>query len=240
MNKILKYLMQQSFQPDLISLFINPFYFIRRSLFVCIKANSHHLNGDMLDFGCGRKPYKNLFKVSKYVGVDIEISGHSHKNSEVDIFYDGNTIPVPDKTFNSFLCSEVFEHLFNLESIIKELRRVLKDGGKCLITIPLSWPEHEIPYDCARYTTYGMKDLLEKNGFKIISLEKTGHFVESIFQLSAVYIYTLFNSKFRALNLVCTFLFIAPINIVGIIVKSILPKNRDLFHNLVIVVEKND
>ena len=240
MNKIVKYLMRQSFQPDMLSMFINPFYFLRRSLFFCIKAKSHYLYGDMLDFGCGRKPYKNLFKVGKYVGVDIEVSGHSHKNSEVDIFYDGSTIPFPNETFNSFLCSEVFEHLFNIDVILKELRRVLKVGGKGLITVPFCWPEHEIPYDNARYTSYGIKNLLEKNGFKIISLEKSGHFVECIFQLSALYIYTLYNSKYRVLNLICTFLFISPINLVGIIVKTILPKNRDLFHNLVIIVEKND
>ena len=238
MSSIINYLKKQSFQPNFLSLFINPFFFIRRGLYKQLRKHSSHLHGEMLDFGCGRKPYKNLFTVNKYIGVDIETSGHSHKNSEVDIFYNGKTLPFPNESFDSFLCSEVFEHLFNLDEIITELKRVLRPGGKGVITVPFAWPEHEVPYDYARYTSFGVKSLLEKNGLKIISLEKSGHFVECLVQQGTLYIYTLFQTKSAFLNTLCTLLFISPFNIIGFILAKVLPKNRDLFHNIIIVVEK--
>ena len=237
---IVSYLMRQSFQPNFLSLFINPFYFIRKGLHNGIIKNRIHLHGEMLDFGCGRKPYKNLISVNKYVGVDIEVSGHPHKNSEVDVFYNGHSIPFPTNTFDSFLCSEVFEHLFNLEEIIMELHRVLKSGGKGLITVPFLWPEHETPYDFGRYTSFGMQALLEKNHFKVISMEKSGHFIECIFQLMAYYVNRIYNSKYSILNVFFTSLLVSPINIVGFLISKILPKNRDLFFNLIIVVEKTE
>lgn len=235
---MVNYLMKQSFEPGLLGIFVNPFYFIRKGLFKGIVRNRSYLHGDMLDFGCGRKPYKRLINVNKYVGVDLEISGHSHENSQIDVFYDGSAIPFANESFDSFLCSEVFEHLFNLEKIIEELHRVLKVGGTGLITVPFVWPEHEIPYDYGRYTSFGMKSLLERKGFKIVSMEKTGHFIECLFQLLAFYINRIYNSKFAPLNLFFNILLISPINVLGLIISNILPRRRELFFNLVIVVKK--
>lgn len=238
LKKVVDLLKRQSFQPNLLSFFINPFFFIRKGLYKHVKKNSIYIHGKMLDFGCGRKPYKNLFTVDKYIGVDVEISGHSHKNSEVDIFYDGITLPFENESFDSVFCGEVFEHVFDIEGTIKELKRVLKKGGKGLITIPFAWPEHEVPFDFARYSSFGIASIFERNGFRIISLEKSGHFFECLVQLTAFYVYTLFHTKSALLNTICTFLFISPLNIIGFCVASVLPKKYDLYHNIVIVIEK--
>jgi hypothetical protein len=95
LQKLKSIAIRQSFQPGFLAIFINPFFFIRRGLFINIRENAKKLEGVLLDFGCGRKPYKNLFAVKEYIGVDIEQSGHSHALSEVDVYYDGKTIPFP-------------------------------------------------------------------------------------------------------------------------------------------------
>ena len=100
-NQAEKYLKHQSFQPGFLSLFINPFYLVRRPLFKHIRAMAPSLTGKLLDFGCGRKPYQNLFSVNEYIGVDMEKTGHDHSNSKVDVFYDGKKIPFGDNTFDS-------------------------------------------------------------------------------------------------------------------------------------------
>lgn len=47
------------------------------------------LKDELLDFGCGSKPYESLFvNVSKYTGVDIENEAHNHSNEKID-FYNG-------------------------------------------------------------------------------------------------------------------------------------------------------
>ena len=45
------------------------------------------------------------------------------------MFYDGKTIPFEDKSFDSILSNQVFEHVFNPNDFIKEVNRVTKMGG---------------------------------------------------------------------------------------------------------------
>lgn len=150
---------------------------------------SPQLNGRLLDFGCGSKPYKSLFtNVSEYIGLDYESEGHAHTNESIDVMYDGKKIPFPDEYFDSVLSSEVFEHIFNLEEIIPEISRVMKKQAKILITCPFVWQEHEIPVDYARYTQFALKHLLEKEGFRILVQDKTGDFTMAIYQMRMVYL----------------------------------------------------
>ncbi len=173
-NKLLSIYTHQTFNPGFIGIFINPFFFIRRGLVNGIRKYSKQLDGNLLDFGCGSKPYKKFFNVEKYYGVDIIDRGHPHEQEleEIDVYYDGKRLPFKDEAFDSLFSSEVFEHIFNLEDILNELRRVLKKEGRALFTVPFVWDEHEIPYDFGRYSSYGIKHLLEKNGFKVIRFGK--------------------------------------------------------------------
>jgi len=122
-----------------------PNYLIRKRLLQAISGLSHQLNGRMMDFGCGSKPYKSLFSVSEYIGVDFENPGHPHLNESIDVFYDGITLPFSDYYFDGVFASEVFEHIFNLPDILNELNRVTKTGGLLLITCPFAFCEHEVP-----------------------------------------------------------------------------------------------
>ena len=53
-----------------------------------------------MDFGCGSKPYKSLFNVEEYLGVDYYNEGHPHENEQIDVFYDGKNLPFPDNYFD--------------------------------------------------------------------------------------------------------------------------------------------
>lgn len=236
-NKLITYLKHQSFQPTILSLFINPFFFIRYALFKNIRDYIPHLKGSLLDFGCGRKPFENLFSVTAYIGVDIEETGHDHKNSKVDVYYDGKHLPFNDESFDSLFCSEVLEHVFNPDEILSELNRVLKPGAKALITVPFSWNEHEMPYDYARYSSEGIKHLLQKNGFKILGLKKSGNFARVNFQLWALYFFELFR-KIGRMGYLLSLLFIVPINILGSILLILLPRNESMYFNNIVLAEK--
>jgi len=236
MADLLSYLRQQSFRPNVLSIFINPFYFIRLALYKGIKELAPQLSGKLMDFGCGRKPYRSLFTVSQYIGVDLEKTGHDHSLSEVDVYYDGKTLPFPDKHFDAIFCSEVVEHVFDPELILPELRRTLKPGGRLLLTVPFSWNEHEIPYDYARYTSFGIAHLLNKHGFKVLENKKTGNFARVNFQLWALYFFELFKGLGKAGHLI-SLVFIIPINIVGTILLPLFPKNQSLYFNNIMLAE---
>lgn len=230
-------IVNKDFSPGI----FHPFYFIRNGLLKGISANTNLFHGKMLDFGCGSKPYRNLFNVNEYIGLDFENEGHPHTNEQIDVYYDGLTIPFPDKSFDCILCSEVFEHLFNLENTLKELNRVLKPGGYILITCPFVWNEHEKPYDYARYTLFALADLLERNNFEIIKKEKIGNFITTISQLIILYfniIYIFKDSKILPLRWLYKFVFVLIPNILGLLINFILPKINSLYLNNLIVVRR--
>lgn len=236
--KLKKLYNKSRFQPTFLGLFFNPFFIIRRGLYRGVSQFSGHMQGKLLDFGCGSKPYKTLFNVSEYVGTDIEVSGHDHRNEAIDVYYDGKTLPFADESFDSIFTSEVFEHVFNLPQILGELHRVLKPGGNMLLTVPFVWDEHEIPYDFGRYTSFGLRHLLQEQGFVVLQEKKTTDYVSTLCQMWAAYVYQHIFPKHKGIRIALTPLFITPITLSGLFLSAILPKNMNFFHNNVMVVQK--
>lgn len=230
------------FLPRWYDLFTNQFYFIRRGLYKGLLRNRHFLNGKMLDFGCGNKPYASIINVSEHIGLDYdtEVSRRNILNT-VDVFYDGTTIPFPDNHFDSAFSSEVLEHVFNPDVILPEILRVLKPGAHLLLSCPFYWPEHEQPYDYARYTSFGLRHLMEKNDFEVVHYEKTGSYLECLFQGLATYIYFFIPHCPRFLEVIFFTIFITPLLILGSLLSAVLPKKikrQDFYLNNIIVVRK--
>jgi SAM-dependent methyltransferase len=238
LGKIKQFLYREQFNPSIIGLFINPFYFARRAIYKNIKLYSENINGITLDIGCGSKPYAKLFNTEKYIGIDIEVSGHNHKDSPVDIFYDGITIPFKDNYFDSIVCFEVLEHVFNPEGFLKEANRVLKPGGSAVFTVPFLWDEHEQPYDYARYTSFGLRHLFEKNGFLVLNNKKFLCDLRLFSLFLNAYIYKVIR---RVIPNKISYLFILPLtsinNILGHLF-CLLPGNKDLYYGNIFHLKK--
>lgn len=238
LKKLKQTYIQEQFNPKFIGLFINPFYFARKGLYQNVSSLVSRLNGKLLDVGCGTKPYENICKnVVEYIGLEIDDEGN-RQHKFADIFYDGKTIPFKDKEFDSVLSNQVFEHVFNPNDFLKEINRVTKMEGAFLMTVPFVWDEHEQPYDYARYSSFGLKYILAENGFEIIEHRKSNNGLEIIFQLISAYIYKITLTKNLYFNLLATLILIAPINIVGLVLSKILPKNDDLYLDNIVLARK--
>jgi SAM-dependent methyltransferase len=222
-------------------MFYNPFYFVRKELYNGIASHATHFTGKLVDLGCGTKPYEHLFdNVSSYVGLDIEYSGNNEGKSDIDVYYDGKVFPFESKSIDVLFSSETFEHIFNLPEILDEIHRVLKPGGQLLFTCPFFWPEHEAPFDFARYTSFAIKDLLQRNGFEIVNYEKTGNYFTVMLQSLALYM-SFFINKIPVLNKLFFVIFITPIFLFGSMINFVLPsfmKRKDLYLNNVILARK--
>tara|TARA_B100001059_G_C17822861_1_gene579416 strand:+ start:1298 stop:2026 length:729 start_codon:yes stop_codon:yes gene_type:complete len=231
---------RESFHPTyFLGIWINPFFIIRMGLLKGVKKISKIFKGGkLLDVGCGSKPYQSLFKVDSYTGIDIEVSGHDHKRSKIDKFYDGKTIPYEDHQFDYVFSSETFEHVFNLEELLQEINRVLKKGGKLGFTCPFVWDEHEQPYDFARYTSFAIDHLLNKNGFELIKLYKSTNYIETVIQMFSAYIYQHILPKNKFLKIMLSPIIISPVNIIGILLGKILPRNNNFYHNNIVIAQK--
>jgi len=227
---------KEQFEPGIIGLVINPFYIARKALLESIKELGDNISGRTLDVGCGTKPYEKYFKSSEYIGLEIETTVH-REVSKADFFYDGTKFPFNNNEFDSIVTNQVFEHVFNPDSFLNEINRVLKKNGILLLTVPFVWDEHEQPYDFARYSSFGIKSVLEKNGFEIIAHRKTVTNFGVIIQLINGYIYkmTVRNSLIRQ---IVTVLVMFPLSILGIILSKILPSNKDLYLDNIILAKK--
>lgn len=229
---------RQMFFPNWLGIFVNPFYFARAGLRDAMVEFSPKLTGQLLDVGCGSKPYRSLFTVDAYIGLDID-SEISRQRGIADQLYDGNAFPFSDGSFDSALCNQVLEHVFNPDEFLGEIARVLKPGGKLLLTVPFVWDEHEQPYDYARYSSFGLRALLEKQGFKVVYHKKLGADPSIIFQLANAYLFKVSQSLPKSIKLLVTVTVMAFINLAGLLACRLLPGNPDLFLDHAVLVEKS-
>lgn len=116
-----------------------------------------------LDIGCAGSQYARYFP--NRVGLDI------HMREGVDIVGDAHKLPFTDEEFDNILCTEVMEHLYSPYIAVNEMKRVLKKGGKLILTTRFIFPLHDVPGDYFRYTKYGLRKLFE-DGWEIEELKE--------------------------------------------------------------------
>lgn len=227
----------QQFYPGILGLFINPFYFARRGLAKHVTDLAVNITGKTLDIGCGTKPYAHLYRSNEYVGLEID-TPQNRASKQADFYYDGNNFPFEGASFDSVVANEVFEHVFNPDNFLNEMFRVLKPEGMVLLTMPFVWDEHEQPYDFARYSSFGIKSLLERHGFEVVEQRKSMDDIRVIFQMLNTYIYKKTVTKNAFLNVLITLVFMAPFNIVGELLFMITPRNPDLYLDNIVLARK--
>ncbi len=122
--------------------------------------------GNVLDVGCGQSPYRFLLddKRTHYFGIDItDAYKFDYENSET-IPFDGESIPFRDGEFDAVICTEVLEHVPHFQGLVNEIYRVMKDGGKAIVTVPWSARFHYVPYDYFRYTPSSLRAMFADFG----------------------------------------------------------------------------
>jgi SAM-dependent methyltransferase len=216
---------------------VNPFYLARRALGLRLAAVAAHIQGRTLDVGCGSKPYRNLFPVTSYVGLEVG-RGDGTNSRQADVVYDGESLPFADGVFDALVSFQVLEHVFKPEGLLREMHRVLRPSGGLLLSVPFVWDEHEQPWDCARYSSFGLKALLEASGFEILQHEKTLADASVLLQLANAYLYKVMLTRSPFVNLLLTMALMAPVNVVGLAAARLLPKNQDLFLDNVVLAQR--
>jgi SAM-dependent methyltransferase len=111
---------------------------------------SHASDALTLDVGCGSAPYASLYP--KRIGVDLK----AHRG--VQVCADVSQLPFADGTFDVVLCTEVLEHVPNPPAAVRELHRVLRRGGKCLLSTRFAYPIHD-EVDYYRFTRRALESL---------------------------------------------------------------------------------
>lgn len=115
-----------------------------------------------LDLGGGSGPYADYFP--NRICMDVR------STPDIDFVGDAHHLPIHDETFELVLCTEVLEHLQEPRQALDEMHRVLRKGGRLLLTTRFLFPIHESPQDFYRYTRYGLAHLLDR--FEIVTIEE--------------------------------------------------------------------
>lgn len=153
----------------MIPYYLSSQFFIAKTLHrKCLEKYVVYIRGKVLDIGCGTKPYMGLLSCEKYISLD--------KSAEVNPDFVGSVTDMPfaDGYFNGVICTEVLEHIPDPVEALREIYRVMAAGGHLYLTVPQSWCLHYEPDDFFRFTKYGIRLLLEKNGFKVVETERIG------------------------------------------------------------------
>jgi SAM-dependent methyltransferase len=128
----------------------------------------------VLDAGAGECAYKELFSHCRYVAVDLGVGDTSWNYSNLDVFGLVDELPVASESLDAVICTQVLEHLSEPGKAVGELARALRSGGALYLTAPMSHHEHQSPYDFFRYTSFGLRLLLEGAGFGEIRITPIG------------------------------------------------------------------
>jgi ubiquinone/menaquinone biosynthesis C-methylase UbiE len=125
----------------------------------------------LLDYGCGNKPYRELFagKFKRHVGVDIE----GNPEAELVLGPEGQ-IPAAADSFDCVLSSQVLEHVPDPAGYLKESFRVLRPGGSLVLSTHGVWQYHPDPTDFWRWTHDGLLLQIRRAGFEISQVESVG------------------------------------------------------------------
>lgn len=237
MRPLKKWYQRQQFEPGGMGWLVNPFYLARRGLRQKMGELLPNLQGEVLDVGCGTKPYRALVPATRYVGLDYD-TPMRRADGHADVYYDGGKFPLPDAAFDGVLCTQVLEHVFNPQEFLGEIHRVLRPGGVMVLAVPFVWDEHEQPYDFGRYSSFGLRSLFERSGFEVLRFEKTPTDARAVAQIAAGWIYKATSVGNRWARLGAQLAFIAPLSLVGELAAAVLPRNEDFYLDNIVLVRR--
>lgn len=94
----------------------------------------------ILDTACGNGWLASLYGVGHEV-VAIDIADANLRRIEAlgmrAVKHDlEQPLPFEDAVFDTVVCSEILEHLFRPDLLLREVMRVLKPGGRVIVTVP--------------------------------------------------------------------------------------------------------
>lgn len=138
-----------------------------------------YVHGMVLDLGCGKAPLFGCYRDFATDVVTLDWAKSPHASQFIDVLHDLNQpLPFAEFTFDCIVLSDVLEHVMEPSRLCREIGRALAGGGCLIGNVPFMYPIHEAPHDYFRYTTFGLRNLFESAGLRIVVLEPTGGSLE--------------------------------------------------------------
>lgn len=110
--------------------------------------------GVLLDLACGESPFRLFFpKAEAYIRID-----RNSLDPEVTLG-DMLAIPLKNNVVDMVLLFQAITDVSSPGEVLREIKRILKPGGKLLVFESMDYPEHDAPYDYYRLMPEGLRFL---------------------------------------------------------------------------------
>lgn len=158
-----------------------------------LKNHSSLFLGTWIDIGAGDQPYKKYFNQSEKILTTNTRRHYSKKEQDVlesstDFWIeDGTSLPLINDSVDGIACIQVLSVISNPDLFFKEANRVLKSGGKLLITTDFLYPTWS-KEDMMRHSANNLTRLAVENGFEIDHIESFGGFGSTLYALISRYV----------------------------------------------------
>ncbi|NUP14888.1 MAG: class I SAM-dependent methyltransferase [Streptomyces sp.] len=119
--------------------------------------------GRWLDFGAGTSPYRDLLPGARLETAEMRGGEDLTADHELD---EAGLSALPDGTFDGVLSTQVLEHVTDPDTHLREALRLLRPGGRLVLSTHGVWEEHG-GQDLWRWTADGLAAQAERAGFTV-------------------------------------------------------------------------
>lgn len=121
----------------------------------------------VLDYGCGDLPYRHLFGDVDYVPADLP----GNPRAMIETSPDGTLGALGDGGFDLVLSTQVLEHASDPALYLNECYRLLRPGGRLLLSTHGLMVYHPDPVDYWRWTCAGLREQVDRAGLEVVRFE---------------------------------------------------------------------
>ena len=155
----------------------------KRAIKRCLQKNiKNHKDLVLVDIGCGISPVTPIPENTLFLDrapealKHLQQKGHSTKQGDI------TNLPLEAGYADVVFCSEVLEHVADYQTALKEIYRILKTGGKLILTVPVHakyWgSDDRFVGHITRFELDSFTKLLAEAGFEIVEEKPIGSWLE--------------------------------------------------------------
>lgn len=177
-----------------------------------------HVEGDVLDAGAAFLEWKRLLSElgKTYTSLDIE-----SRIKGLDYTGDLKNLKdlLADASYDTVFAKQVLEHIPDVGSAMAEAWRILRPGGKFVLSTPFMFMLHEEPHDYHRFSRHGLSYHLETAGFEVVLIREYGNYFTMCLHICSYIFLSLFWTlpivRWPAYQLNKLFLVLLPLCLLG-------------------------
>lgn len=122
--------------------------------------------GRWLDYGTLISVYAPFLPSAKVETADVELDEECEIHPDYE-FAPGDPCPAPSAAYDGILSTQVLEHVPDPQVYLRDAYRMLRPGGRLVLTTHGIWEDHPTPGDYHRWTAQGLREELTEAGFEV-------------------------------------------------------------------------